>query len=89
MRCRSAAVSMHCGSAKPQEGATMQVEPPVCCGIAVHKATLTAWLRRVDVNGQGSKEGRAFATPSTSLLALSDWLVAQHCPVVAMESTGV
>jgi len=67
----------------------MQVEHPVCCGIDVHKDTLTACLRRVDANGQVSKEGGEFATTYTSLLALSDWLVEQHCPVVAMESTGV
>ena len=67
----------------------MQVEHPVCCGIDVHQDTLTACLRRVDTNGQVSKEGREFATTSTSLLALSDWLVEPHGPVVAMESTGV
>ena len=67
----------------------MQVEHPVCCGIDVHKDMLTACLRRVDANGQVSKEEREFATTYTSLLALSDWLVEQHCPVVAMESTGV
>src|SRR5262249_43623801 len=89
MRCRSAAVSIRCGSDTPQEGTTMQVVHPVCCGIDVHKDTLTACLRRVDANGQVSKEGREFATTYTSLLTLSDWLVEQHCPVVAMESTGV
>jgi len=67
----------------------MQVEHPVCCGIDVHKDTLTACLRRVEDNGQVHKEGREFATTYTSLLALSDWLVEQPCPVVAMESTGV
>ena len=67
----------------------MQVEHPICCGIDVHKDTLTACLRRVEDNGQVSKDGREFATTYTSLLALSDWLVEQHCPVVAMESTGV
>ena len=67
----------------------MQVEHPVCCGIDVHKAMPTACLRRVGTDGQVSKEGREFATTYTSLLALSDWLVEQHCPVVAMESTGV
>ena len=50
----------------------MQVEHPVCCGIDVHKDTLTACLRRVDANGYVSKEGREFATTYTSLLALSD-----------------
>jgi transposase len=32
---------------------------------------------------------RRFLIKHILLLALSDWLVAQHCPVVAMESTGV
>ena len=67
----------------------MQGAHPVCCGIDVHKDTLTACLRRVDANGQVSKERREFATTYTSLLTLSDWLVEQHCPIVAMESTGV
>jgi transposase len=67
----------------------MPVAHPVCGGIDVHKDTLTACLRHVDAHGQVRKEGRACATTSTSLLPLSDWLVAQHCPVAAMESTGV
>jgi len=78
-----------CGTDEAQEGTTMQVAHPVCCGIDVHKDTLTACLRRVDANGQVSKERREFATTYTSLLTLSDWLVEQHCPIVAMESTGV
>jgi len=78
-----------CGSGAVQEGTTMQVTHPVCCGIDVHEDMLTACLRRVDANGQVSKERREFATTYTSLLTLSDWLVEQHCPVVAMESTGV
>ena len=89
MRCRSAAVAIYGGFDTPQAGATMPVAHPVCGGIDVHKATLMACLRRVDANGQVSKEGREFATTSPSLLALSDWLVEPHCPVVAMESTGV
>ena len=40
----------------------MQGEHPVCCGIDVHKDMLTAWLRRVDANGQVSQEGRECAT---------------------------
>ena len=67
----------------------MQVDHPVCGGIDVHKDTLTACLRRVDANGHVSKEGREFATTYPSLLALSDWLVEQHCPIVGMASTGV
>ena len=67
----------------------MRVDHPICCGIDVHKDTLAACLRRVAANGQVSKEGRELATIYTSLLALSDWLVEQHCPMGTMESTGV
>ena len=67
----------------------MRVDHPICCGIDVHKDTLTACLRCVAANGHVSQEGRALATISTSLWALSDWLVEQHCPMGAMESTGV
>jgi transposase len=88
MRCRSAAVSIRWGSASPQEGATRQVEHSVCGGIAVHKDTLTACRRRVEADGQVSKAGRELATPDTSRLAWSDWLVEPHCPGGAMESTG-
>ena len=45
-----------------------------CCGIDVHKATLTACVR---VNGPGGKltqETRGFGTTSDELLRLHDWL---------------
>ena len=34
----------------------MQVIHPICCGIDVHQAQLTACLRRVDMDGQVTKE---------------------------------
>jgi transposase len=67
----------------------MQVVHPICCGIDVHQAQLTACLRRVDMEGQVTKELREFATTYDALLTLSTWLTEQHCPVVALESTGV
>jgi transposase len=67
----------------------MQVVHPVCCGIDVHQARLTACLRSVEGDSQVTQEVREFATTYSALLALTEWLVEQHCPVVAMESTGV
>jgi transposase len=67
----------------------MQVVHPICCGLDVHQARLTACLRHVNDAGQVTTEWREFGTLYSELLALSDWLVAQHCPIVAMESTGV
>jgi transposase len=60
-----------------------------CCGIDVHKATLTACVR---VHGRGGKlnqEIRSFGTTSDELLSLHDWLSAQRVSHVAMEATGV
>ena len=67
----------------------MQVVYPVCCGIDVHQAQLTACLRRVSPEGQITTEQRDCGTTYHELLALSDWLAENHCPVVALESTGV
>jgi transposase len=67
----------------------MQVVHPICCGIDVHQAQLTACLRQVTEDGQVMQEVREFATTYPALLALLDWLSGQQCPVVAMESTGV
>src|SRR4030095_16493393 len=67
----------------------MQVVPPVCCGLDVHQASLTACLRRMRDDGQITTEVRVFGTTYAALLALSDWLSASHCPVVAMDSPGV
>jgi transposase len=67
----------------------MQVVHPICCGIDVHQAQLTACLRRVDTDGQVTTDVREFATTYDALLTLSTWLSEQQCPVVALESTGV
>ena len=67
----------------------MPVVHPVCCGIDVQQARLTACLRCVEGDSQVTQEGREFATTYSALLALAEWLVERHCPVVAMESTGV
>jgi transposase len=67
----------------------MQIVHAVCCGLDVHQATLTACLRRVSEEGQITTQLRESGTTYPELLALGDWLVAQDCPVVAMESTGV
>jgi transposase len=67
----------------------MQVVYPICGGIDVHQAQLTVCLRRVTEEGQVTQEVQEFATTYPALLALLDWLSAQQCPVVAMESTGV
>jgi transposase len=67
----------------------MPVVHPICCGIDVYQAQLTACLRRVDADRQVTQEVREFATTDDAVLTLSTWLTEQQCPVSALESTGV
>jgi transposase len=59
-----------------------------CCGLDVHKRTITACVLKRS-GGEWQKEVRQFGTMTKDLLALSDWLVGEGCTQVAMESTGV
>src|SRR5215472_1515141 len=60
-----------------------------CCGIDVHKATLSVCVRRRGKGGKVSAEVRTFGTTSEELLALHEWLTVQRVTHAAMEATGV
>ncbi|MCA1617138.1 MAG: IS110 family transposase [Acidobacteria bacterium] len=62
----------------------MEVLYASCCGIDVHAKMLVACLIK-----NGKKETRSFSTMTDDLLRLLDWLVAEGCTHVAIESTGV
>src|SRR5438876_1009167 len=66
----------------------MDVLYPVCCGLDVHKKTITACLRFPSARAR-AEEVRTFGTTTRELLRLADWLTAAGCTHVAMESTGV
>jgi transposase len=59
-----------------------------CAGLDVHKHTVVACARVAD-NGPLLQEVRTFATTTSGLLALADWLESLHIEHVAMEATGV
>jgi len=67
----------------------MNVVYPTCAGLDVHKKTVVACLLLVSASGEKRKGVRTFGTMTADLLSLCDWLVGYHCPIVAMESTGV
>ena len=67
----------------------MDILYAVCCGLDVHKSSVTACLRHVGRRGRVRKEVRTVGTTTAELLALCDWLVGAGCTHVAMESTGV
>jgi transposase len=54
----------------------------------VHKETVVACVRRLSSGGRVTKQVRTFATMTTGLLALGDWLTAEGVTHAAMESTG-
>src|SRR5215472_3760333 len=59
-----------------------------CCGIDVHKKMIVACLLVITPEGV-QKEIQIFSTMLSDLFRLRDWLKAQCCEAVAMESTGV
>src|SRR5262245_5671821 len=67
----------------------MEVLYAICCGLDVHKASVTACLRSPGVGAQRHQEVRTFGTTTRELLQLVDWLTTARCTHVVMESTGV
>lgn len=60
----------------------------ICCGLDVHKKTITACLVRSDPLDGERCELLEFGTFTDDLIKLRDWLLDRECPIVAMESTG-
>jgi transposase len=66
----------------------MQVLYQRCCGIDLHKKMIVACLLRYTTQGV-QKDIQTFGTMLQDLYRLRDWLKANECEAVAMESTGV
>lgn len=60
-----------------------------CCGLDVHKKSISACLLTPDDQGGTQQQVRRFGTMTRDLLELSDWLASNQVTHVAMESTGV
>lgn len=67
----------------------MEVLHACCCGLDVHKESVTACVLWAEGKGKKRKEKRQFGTMTGDLLAMADWLRACGVTHVAMESTGV
>src|ERR1700724_4327950 len=66
----------------------MEVLYQRCAGLDVHKKSVVASVRLATEN-KLITEVRTFATTTSGLLALSDWLSENGCTHAAMEATGV
>jgi transposase len=62
----------------------MEVLYAVCCGLDVHKASVTACLRSPGDGPQRRQEVRTFGTSTRELVRLADWLTAVDCTHVAL-----
>jgi len=67
----------------------MQILYSRCCGIDVHKDSLTACVLVYSGSPEPEVRKKEFATYFKALLNLKMWLLAQKVTHVAMESTGV
>lgn len=62
----------------------MQTLYNICCGIDVHKSKLVACLKK------GNKqEIREYGAKPIEIKSMTQWLLDEHCEMVAMESTSV
>jgi transposase len=66
----------------------MRVRYKHCCGVDIHKQFVVACLLRTSAEGSVEKEIRTFSTMTNELLTVCDWLGAQGCTQVVMESTA-
>lgn len=66
----------------------MRVLHERCCGLDIHKRFVVACLLATGPDGAVQKTVRSYSTMTADLLALSDWLRAEGCGPVVMESTG-
>lgn len=67
----------------------IRIVHPICCGLDVHKKSISACIVFNDDNSREQNEIRVFGTFTDELIRLRNWLIEHDCPVVAMESTGV
>ncbi len=66
----------------------MHVLYPRCCGIDVHKASISACILIHGPGGKG-RHLRRFGTMTHNIAELADWLATHGVTNVAMESTGI
>jgi hypothetical protein len=73
---------------KRNNSSVVSVVHEICCGLDVHKKSITACLVYTNASEGERSEVLEFDTFTDDLIRLRDWLLDSECPVVAMESTG-
>ena len=71
------------------ERTIVNVVNPICCGLDVHKESITACILLIRQDGREYLIIKEFSAFTDDLIRLRDWLLSHECPIAAMESTGV
>lgn len=66
----------------------LRIVYPICCGLDVHKSFIFACIASTEEKGITSYKSHRFNTFTKGLRELADWLKANSCSDVCMESTG-
>ena len=66
----------------------MKVVYPICCGVDVHKTFLVGTIISTTDGVQPHYQKKRFSTYNSDLHRFADWLHANNCLDVCMESTG-
>src|SRR6516165_10344781 len=67
----------------------MRIVYQCCCGMDVHKDSVTACLLVTNQSGTVRTEKREFGTMTRDLRQLASWLASEGVQAIAMEATGV
>lgn len=67
----------------------MEVLYPKCAGLDVHKDVVVACVRIAQDGNKALQEVRSFATTTSELFALGEWMTQHQCTHVVMEASGV
>jgi transposase len=67
----------------------MQIVYQRCCGMDVHKDSVTACVLLIDEYGEWRSEKRKFRTMTRDLREMATWLAGLRVEAIAMEATGV
>jgi len=68
--------------------AKLKIVYPICCGMDVHRDFVVACIASTNEKGVTDYKSKRFSTFSGGLRDLRDWLSANNCRDVCMESTG-
>ena len=66
----------------------LKIVYPICCGMDVHKSFVYACIASTNEQGVTTYKSKRFSTFTKDLRFCAEWLTANNCKDVCMESTG-